>query len=86
MLNEETKEEEGDDPFDDLRFDVDEIVPEDGGPVGRPARRSTVFDPAEWQERTGWENHLIEKATRPTFDDPERSAMGLILQRLVEWK
>ena len=29
---------------------------------------------------------MIEKATRPTFDDPERSAMGLVLQKLIDWK
>ena len=86
MLEEGEESKEGDgwnQGFDNLAFKTGEIEPEDKSPI---KKRSTIFDPADWQERTGWENHLIEKATRPTFDDPERSAMGLVLQKLIDWK
>ena len=45
-----------------------------------PKSGSSVFNEAEWQERTGWESHLIEKITRPTLEQPELSAMGMALQ------
>ena len=55
------------------------------GQALRPSNRSTVFDAAEWQDKTEWESHLIGQATRPTLDDPERSALGKVLKKLVEY-
>ena len=51
----------------------------------RPTERSTMFNPEEWQDNTEWESHLIGQATRPTLDDPERSALGKVLKKLVDY-
>ena len=44
-----------------------------------------MFDAEAWQDKTEWETHLIGQATRPTLDDPERSALGKVLKKLVEY-
>ena len=34
----------------------------------------------------GWERHIIEQVTDPTKDSPNQTELGLILQKLIQWR